>query len=116
VQLPPFVLAELGAEVVGEQAVVAEPAPLGVERDEEQVGPLRPVEQRVGVASTGQLAAQLDGEPLRDRSLDQERAQVLVDLGEDLVCEVIEDEALAAAKRPDQPSRSGRSRREMAAS
>ena len=82
--------------------MVAIPAPFGIERDEEQVGSLRTVEQRVGIVATGQLAAQLDGEPLRDRGLDQERAQVLVDPAEDLVGEVVEDEALAPAERLDQ--------------
>ena len=59
VELPSLVLAELRAEVVGEETVVAVPAPFGIERDEEQVGPLRPLEQRVGIVATGQLAAQL---------------------------------------------------------
>ena len=98
VELPTLTLTQVRSQIVAEYAVVAIPAALGVQADQEQVGPLRPVEKRVGVLAPGQLAAQLGREPLGDRGPDQERAQVLLDPDEDLVGEVVEDEAPAAGE------------------
>ena len=107
VELALLVLRELGAQVVGEQTVEPVPAPLRVERDEEEVGPLGTLEERPGVLATGQLAAQVGREPLGDRRPDQEPAQVGVDLAEHLVGEVVEHEALAARERLDHGRRVG---------
>jgi hypothetical protein len=58
-------------------------------------------QQRLGVLATGQCPVQPGVETIDDRGLDEERAQVVVDAAEDLVGEVVEDEALAATEDID---------------
>ena len=105
VHVTPLLVAQLGAQVVGEQVMVAIPAPFPVERDQEQVGAFSPLEDRLGVLAIGQLAAQLGREPLRDRGLQEERAEVLIEPGEHLVREVVEHEPLAAMEGRDRSAR-----------
>ena len=116
-ELKPLTLTELGAEVIGEQAVVAIPAPLLIEWDQEQVRPFGPVEECGGVVPTCQLAAQRGREPLGDRGLDQERAEVGVDPAKGLVGKVVEHKPLATGECLDQAGRvrpvSQRDRREL---
>ena len=85
--------------------MVAIPAPLGIERDHEQVGALGASKQRGGILSAGEGPAQPGIKPLGDRGPDEERTQVVVDAAEDLVGEVVEDEALAATEGIDDRGR-----------
>ncbi len=101
VERAPLVLLDLRAEVVREQAVVAIPAPLGIERDDEEVRPFGSLEEGVGIGATRELAAQVAREALRDRGPDQERPEVVFDPAQGLVGEVVEDEPLAAPERLD---------------
>jgi hypothetical protein len=93
-----ILISELGAQVVREEMVVAIPASLGVEGDQEQVGPFGVGQERLRVLAIGQGPAQPSVEAPGDRDLDEERAQVVVDQGENLVGEVVENEALAATE------------------
>ena len=81
--------------------VVAEPAPLGIERDQEQVGALGASQQRIGVLAAAERPRQPGVEARGNRGLDKEASQVIVDVAENLVGEVVEDEALAASERLD---------------
>ena len=79
---------ELGAQRVGEQVVVAEPLPLVVERDHEQVRPLEGLQHLLAVAAAGERVAQRTGQLSQHRGVEQERpdvvglaAQHLVDAG-----------------------------------
>ena len=101
VEVASLVIGEPGAQVVGEQAVIAVPVPLGVEGDQEQVGALGLGHQRLGVLATGECPAQPSVEAVSDRGSDEERAHVVVDTAEDFVGEVIEHEALAATEGID---------------
>jgi hypothetical protein len=47
-----LVLADLRAQVVGEESVVAVPAPLGIEGDDEEVRALGPLEKTAGLRTS----------------------------------------------------------------
>ena len=102
VERPSLVLAELRAQVAGKQVVVAVPATLGIERDKEQVGELGACQQRVSIVAAAERPGQPSVEALGDRGLDEEAPQVVVDALEDLVGEIVEDEALAATESLDE--------------
>ena len=92
---------QLRAEHVGEQVVVAVPLPVVVERDEEQVGPLERDQPRRPPGLAGDGIAQRAGEPLEDGRLQQEVAHVGGLAREDLLGEVVHDEAVVAGEPGD---------------
>jgi len=55
------------AQQVGKQVVVAEPKPFSVQRHQEQVGPLQPLQHRLPTASAGNGITQGAGQPVEDR-------------------------------------------------
>lgn len=104
VRHPPGCLGEQARlQHVGEQVVVAVPAAVGVERDEEQVVPLEAAEDPGGVGASGQRVAERTREALEHRGREQEVAQLRGLPGEDLVGQVVEDEPVAAGKGGDEP-------------
>ena len=72
--------------------------PLGVEGDQEQIGALSLSQQVFAVLATGQRGAKAGVEAIGDGGLDQKRPQIGTDTGEDLVGEIVKDEALAATE------------------
>ena len=100
VKLLPLALSELGAKVVGEQAVEAVPAPFPIERHEEQVGPLRPLSS---AAASSRPSSSRHNSGVNRSSTDDahdERAQVAVESCEHLVGEVVEDEGAGCRGTP----------------
>ena len=66
---------QVGAQHVGEQVVVAVPAAVVVERDDEQVLPLQRLEHRPArPVRAGDGVAQRPGQPVEDRGVEQEPA------------------------------------------
>jgi hypothetical protein len=89
-------LLEADAEQVGEQVVVAPPAPHLVQRVEEQVGPLGLLEQLLAVAPPRDRSAQRARQPLQDRRLQQEGPQRLGLAVQHLLGQVVQHVAVAA--------------------
>src|SRR5262249_4601176 len=79
---------ELALEQVREQAVVAIPALLCVDRSDQQVLLREPVEPVARVRSTGDRVGQRPGYLAHDRRPGQELAVVRIDAGQDLGLEV----------------------------
>ena len=93
-----------GPEHVGEEVVVAVPVPAIVERDEEEVRPIEPLEHRLPAAAAGDGVAQRPGEPIEDRGLEQEVADLVGLALEHLLGEVVDDEAVVAGEVLDEPA------------
>ena len=93
---------------VSEEVVVAVPAPVAVERDEEQVRPVQGLEHRSATPAAGALrqgadrVAQRPGEPVEDRGVEQEAPYVVGLSTEDLVGEVVDDEPVVASEPGDE--------------
>ncbi len=93
---------QAGPEQVGEQVVVAVPAPPVVERDEEQVGALERLEHRRPARAAGDRVAQRAGEPVEDGGPEEEVPDGVGLALEDLVGEVVDDVAVVARERRDE--------------
>jgi hypothetical protein len=93
---------QLAAQQVAEQAVVAEPLPAGVERDQEHVRALDLLEQLVRAADLEHPVAQRRAEPGQDRGAHQEPAQLLGLAGEHLLEQVVRQVALLAGEARDE--------------
>jgi hypothetical protein len=100
-------LPEAGLQQVGEQVVVAPPAALLVQGDQEQVGPLNPLQQLLAVVAATHCVTQRARQPLQHRGLQQELNNVVGLAGQDLLGQVVEDEAVAAAEGGDEAGRVG---------
>ena len=93
---------------VSEEVVVAVPAPVVVERDEEQVRSVHGLEHRSATPVADPLryaadrVAQRAGEPIEDRGVEQEAAYVVGLPTEDLVGEVVDDEPVVASEPGDE--------------
>ena len=86
---------------VGEEVVVAVPPPLVVEGDDEQVRALEDREHVVSVVPAGERVTQRAGEPAEDRRVEQEGARLRRLAVQDLLDEIVEDEAVAPGERLD---------------
>ena len=91
-------LLEADTEQVGEQPVVAPPAPHLVQRVQEQVGPLGLLEQLLAVGPAGHRGTQRPRQPLQDRGLQQKGPQRLGLAVQHLLGQVVEHEAVAAGE------------------
>jgi hypothetical protein len=100
-------LPEAGLEQVGEQLVVAPPAPHLIQGDQEQVCPLHLFQQLLAVATATDGVAQRPRQPLQHRGLQQEPEDLLRLAGQHLLGEVVQDVALAAAERSHKTGRVG---------
>ena len=93
---------------VSEEVVVAVPAPVAVERDEEQVRPVQGLEHRPAALAADALwlgaecVAQRSGELIEDRGVEKEAAYVVGLSTEDLVGEVVDDESVGARESGDE--------------
>ena len=90
---------QTSAEGVGEQVVVAVPATLVVEGDDEQVVALQRLEHRLPVGRTRERVAQRAGHLVQEGRLEHEAAHVLGLAAQHLLDQVVEDEAMAAGER-----------------
>jgi hypothetical protein len=82
--------------------VIAVPAALIVEGDEEQVVAIEPLEDGSAVAASGDGVAQRSGQPVEDRGLQEEGPDIVGLAGEDLVDEIVHDEPVVAGERGDE--------------
>ena len=100
---------QVGAQQVGEQVVVAPPATLLVERDQEQAGPLHRLQHLLAVGAPDDRIAERAGQPLQDRRLQQERPQLLGLPLQHLLGQVVQHEPVAAGELLDEPGDVGAS-------
>ena len=100
-----LLLLQAGAEQIGEQMVVAPPAAHLIQRHQEQARPLDVVQHRLATSPAGDRIAQLPRQTLQHRGLQQERTHLPGLAVEDLISQVVQHEAMAAAERRDKPGR-----------
>ncbi len=67
---------QLGAEQVGEEVVISPPSAHLVQRDEEQPGPLDPLQHLLAVGPSGESVTQRARQPVEHGRLQQEVADV----------------------------------------
>jgi len=96
---------EAGSEHIAEEVVVPVPLSAIVEGDEEQVRPLEGFEGGPGVAAARHCGAQRRGQAVQDRALQQERPDIVALAVQDLVDEVVDDEAVVAGELGDERRR-----------
>ena len=108
---------QVGLQHASEEVVVAVPAALVVERDEEQVAPVERLDRRDAPLPCRDGIRERAGEPRQDRCLQQEVAGLGGLPTEDLFDEVVDDVAVVACERRDELGRVGpalqRERREL---
>ena len=86
------------AEHVGEQMVVSVPGSTIVERHDEQVGSLQLLESCLAAAAAGHRVAERPFETREDGRLQQKLADLVALAFEDLLDEVVDDEAVVAGE------------------
>ena len=86
----------MGLQDVGEEVVVAVPAPTVVERDDEQVGAVERLQHGGAVVTAGDGVAQRTAEPIKNRRLNKEIPNTFGLPIEHLVDEVVDDVAVVA--------------------
>ena len=95
--------AQLQAQEVGEEVVVAEPRPLGVERDDERVRLLEREQDPLGAGAPEQGVGQRTVDPLEDRRAQQQPPHLFGLALEHLGQQVVGDGSLAAGELGDEP-------------
>ncbi len=85
--------------------VVAVPLPPVVERHQEQVGALQGHKRGPTPVPAGDGVAQRSGEPLQDRRLEQEAADVVGLASQNLLGEIVDDVAVVAGETRDERAR-----------
>ena len=91
-----------GAEDLGEERVIAVPASLVVERDDQEVRALELLEPRLAVGLAGDGLAQRTAQAVEDRGAQEELLGLARQAGEDLLDDVVEDVAVARPEPPHQ--------------
>jgi len=86
---------EPGAHGVGEQVVIAVPLALVVERDDEEVRAFQGVQRLPPVVATREGVAQGPGQLVEDAGVEEERTDVVALSVQDLLEQVVQDEAAA---------------------
>ena len=87
---------------VGEELVVAIPAPPVVERDEEEVPAIERLQHRLAALVTGDGIAERASQPIQDRGLQQEAPDLLGLTVQDLVDQVVDDVAVVPGESRDE--------------
>ena len=103
----PLVALEPAAQVVGEQVVVAEPLPLGVQRAQEQIAPLQFLQHRLAVGAPAQRVGQLAAEPVPHAGVEQEGQDVAGQRVEHVLGQVLTDRVVPPGEAADQVGRIG---------
>jgi hypothetical protein len=99
--------AQLGAQQLGEQLVVAVPDAVLVERRREHAAVLEPGDHRVTVGAAGERIGHLGVERLDDRRAQEERAEVRRLVRERLADEVVADGHVGPGEAVDERARVG---------
>ena len=95
---PPGVLFQPGPQQVGEEMVIAPPAPDIVQLDHEQPGPVHLFEQFLAVVAARDRVTQRPAQTFQHRRLEQEVPQVGALPFEDLLTQVVQDVPVAAGE------------------
>ncbi len=95
---------QTGTQCVGEQMVVAEPAALVVERDDEQVLALEGLQHQLTVGAESQGVAQTAAQLVEHGGVEQEGAYLVRLPAQNLLNQVVEDEPMASREGLDKPS------------
>ena len=98
-----FGAAQLETQQVGEELVIAEPRPLGVDGDHEGVRLLELEQDPLGPGGVDEDVGEGSGHPLQDRGAQQESPRVFRLALEHLGEQVVGDGALAAGELGDEP-------------
>ena len=102
-----LLLPEAGPEQVGEQLMVAPPAPDLVQGDQEQIRPLQPLQHLLAPGSAGDRITQRPTQPLqhtgRQQKLAHQRGLAVQDLGG----QIVQDRTVAAREAGHEPGRVG---------
>ncbi len=96
-----------GAQQIGEQVVVAPPAAYLIQRHQKQARPLDVGQHRLAAGPSGDRITQLARQPLQHGGLQEERAHLPGLAVQDLIGQVVQHEAVAAAERRREPGRIG---------
>jgi hypothetical protein len=83
--------------------VIAPPAAHLIQRDQEQGRPLDVLQHRLAAGPSGDRVTQFSRQPLQHRGLQQERAHLPGLAVKDLIGQVVQHEAMAAAERRREP-------------
>src|SRR6266508_3262803 len=87
---------------LGKQLVVAVPAPLIIQCDEEEIGALDRLQQLLAVRLARHRLAQRTAQAFKDRRTEQERADGLGLSKEHLINQVVHDQSMTAAEGLDE--------------
>ena len=98
-----LLLLQPGAQQVGEQVVVAPPAAHLIQRHQEQVRPLHPLQHHLATGTASDRITQPAAEALQHRGLQQELAHLVGLAIQHLVGQVVQDVAVAAAEGRHKP-------------
>ena len=96
-----------GPQQIGEQVVVAVPAPAIIERDDEQVRALERLERVATVIDLGDGVAQGPRQSIEDRGLEEETLDPLFLTIQDLLDEVVDDVPVVPGELRDERARVG---------
>src|SRR5512143_3998434 len=91
------------AEQLAEQVMIAIPALFLVERNDEDIGVLQLLQDRLAISPAGEGITEAAGEPLEYGGLQKELAQRLSLAGQHLFPQVIDNVMVAAGKGGDEP-------------
>ncbi len=90
------------AQRVGEEVVIAVPAPLVVQGDQEQVRAFEGLQHALPVGPAGQRLAQATGELVEHAGVEQEFPDLVRLALQDLLDEIVQDEPVAPGERLDE--------------
>ena len=94
---------QAGPQRLAEQVVVAEPPPLVVQRDDEEVGPFQRLQHPLTVGPSGQGVAELAGQLVRHAGVEEEFRYARGLPVQDLLDQIVQDVAVATGERVDEP-------------
>ncbi len=93
------------AERIRKQMVIAVPATAVVQGENKQVAQFQALETFLPIVPPGQCVAQRRGEPVQDRSLEQEALDLFGLVAQDFFHQVVQNVAVASGERLDEPVR-----------
>ncbi len=93
---------EMSLQDVGEQVVIAVPATLIVERNDEGIPSFQGVQHRLAVASLGDSVTERAAHPIEDAGVQEERPDVGGEALQDLLDQVVDDVSVVARKPGDE--------------
>ena len=93
---------EVCLQDVGKEVVIAVPATLIVERNDEEVPPFQGTQHRLAVASPGDGITERAAQPVEDAGVQEELSNVVGEALQDLLDQVVDDVAVVAREPGDE--------------